>query len=81
MSQRGVERTLGRLVTDPGFREAFFRNAVEAGFRIGAELTQQEMEALLRVPPAALSEFSRCLDDRICRLHIGHELMRQESRQ
>ncbi len=80
MSQRSVERTLGRLVTDPGFRDAFFRNPVEAGLRIGADLTQQEIEALLRVPPDALTAFSGCLDDRICRLHIRHEPIEQESR-
>jgi hypothetical protein len=81
MSQRGVERTLGRLVTDPGFRDAFFENPVEAGLHIGAELSQPEIEALLRVPPDALAAFSGCLDDRICRLHIRHERVRQESRQ
>lgn len=81
MSQRGVERTLGRLVTDPGFREAFFANPVEAGLHIGADLTQHEIQALLRVPPDALAVFSGCLDGRICRLHIRHEHVRQESRQ
>ena len=81
MSQRGVERTLGRLVTDPGFREAFFQHPFEAGLHIGAELTRQEIEALLQVPPDALAEFSGRLDDRICRLHISHERMEQESRQ
>lgn len=80
MSQRGVERTLGRLVTDPGFRDAFFENPVEAGLHIGAELTQQEIEALLRVPPDALAEFSGCLDNRICRMHIRHEHVEQETR-
>jgi hypothetical protein len=81
MSQRSVERTLGRLVTDPGFREAFFRDPIGAGLRIGADLTREEIDALLRVPLAALAEFSVRLDDRICRLHICHEPMEQESRQ
>lgn len=81
MSQRGVERTLGRMVTDPGFREAFFQDPVDAGLRIGAELTPHEIEALLRVPPDALAEFSGCLDDRICRLHIRHEHVTRETRQ
>lgn len=79
MSQRGVERIVGRLVTDPGFREAFFQNPIEAGLRIGADLTRQEIEAVLRVPLDALVQFSGCLDDRICRLHIRHELTEQES--
>jgi hypothetical protein len=80
MSQRGVERTLGRLVTDQGFREDFFHDPVKAGHRIGADLTREEVEALLRVPSAALVEFSGCLDDRICRLHIRHEPIDQEPR-
>jgi hypothetical protein len=80
MSQRGVERIVGRLVTDPGFREAFFRNPVESGLRIGADLTRQEIEALRRISLDALVEFSDCLDDRICRLHIRREPMGQESR-
>lgn len=81
MSQRGVERTLGRLVTDQGFREEFFRDPVKAGLRIGTDLTREEMEALLRVPPAALAELSVRLDDRICRLHICCEPVEQELRQ
>jgi len=81
MSQCSVERTLGRLVTDPGFREAFFRDPGEAGLRIGADLTREEIDALLRVPLGALAEFSVRLDDRICRLHIRHEPMDQESQQ
>ena len=81
MSQRSVERTLGRLVTDPGFREAFFRDPIAAGLRIGADLTREEIDALLRVPLAALAEFSVQLDDRICRLHIRHEPLKQESQQ
>lgn len=81
MSQRGVERTLGRLVTDPAFREKFFRTPMEAGLHIGVELTRQETEALLQVPLDALIAFSGCLDDRICRLYVRHELIEQESRQ
>lgn len=81
MSQRGVERTLGRLVTDQGFRQDFFEDPAAASLRIGADLTREEIDALLRVPLAALSEFSVRLDDRICRLHIRQEPMQQESRQ
>ena len=79
MSQRGVERTLGRLVTDPGFREDFFRDPAAAGLCIGAELSREEIDALLQVPTAALAELSARLDDRICRLHICREPIRQES--
>ncbi len=81
MSQRGVERILGRLVTDPGFREEFFRNPFVAGHRIGVDLTRDEADALLRVPSSALADLSTRLDDRICRLHIGGEPFEQERRQ
>ena len=81
MSQRGVERVLGRMVTDPGFREEFLRDPVMAGLRIGVELTREEMDALMRIPSRALAELSTRLDDRICRLHISHEPIEQELRQ
>ena len=78
MSQRGVERILGRMITDQGFREDFFHDPVMAGFRIGADLTHEEMDALLRIPAAALADLSARLDDRICRLHIRNEPTEQE---
>jgi hypothetical protein len=51
-----------------------------AGFRIGADLTREEMDALLRIPAAALADLSARLDDRICRLHIRNEPIEQELR-
>ena len=78
MSQRGVERTLGKMVTDPGFREQFRSDPAAASLRIGVELTSDETAALLRIPPRALVELSTRLDDRICKLHIGHEPIGQE---
>ena len=80
MSQRGVERILGRMVTDPGFREEFFRDPVMAGLHIGVDLTREEMDALLRIPSGALADLSTRLDDRICRLHIRHEPIERELR-
>lgn len=71
MSQRAVERMLGRLITDEGFRDQFFKNPGVACFSLGAELSQEELEALSRVPPSALAELSTRIDDRICRLHIA----------
>lgn len=73
MSQRGVERTVGKLVTDPDFREEFFRNPEAAGLHIGVELTRDETDALLRIPFPALTEFCARLDDRICKFHISKE--------
>jgi hypothetical protein len=78
MSQRAVERTLGKLVTDQEFREEFLRNPVGACLRIGVDLTRQETDALARIPRAALADLCAQLDDRICRLHIGDEPLAQE---
>jgi hypothetical protein len=70
MSQRDVERTLGRLLTDQGFRDEFFLEPARACLALGIQLTSQEVEALLRVPLPALVSLGARLDDRICRLHI-----------
>ena len=70
MSQPDVERTLGRLLTDPGFRRDFFLNPARACVVLGVRLVPHEVEALLRVPRRVLADFARRLDDRICRLRI-----------
>jgi hypothetical protein len=70
MSQRAVERVLGRLVTDAFFRRAFFRNAPDALLAHAADLTTDELDALRRVPPEALVALEARLDDRICRLCV-----------
>ena len=70
MSQRDVERTLGRLLTDAGFRRHFFLNPARACLELGVQLAAQEVDALLRVSPRRLASLAAQLDDRICRLHI-----------
>ena len=70
MSQRDVERTLGRLLTDEGFREDFFLDPARACLMLGIQLAPHEVEALLRVPRSMLTTLCDRLDDRICRLHI-----------
>jgi len=70
MSQRDVERTLGRLLTDAGFRRDFFQNPARACLELGVQLAAHEIEALLRVPPGRLASLAAQLDDRICRLYI-----------
>ena len=70
MSQRDVERTLGRLLTDQGFRDAFFRDPARTCLVFGLQLASQEAEALFQVPRSALAELAGRIDDRICRLHI-----------
>ncbi len=61
MGQRDVERTLGRVLTDDGFRQDFFVNPARA---------PHELEALLRLSRPRLASFAGELDDRIRRLHI-----------
>ena len=70
MSQRDVERALGRLLTDPGFRREFFRRPARACLEQGLQLAAHEVDALLRVPPRPLASLARHLDDRICRLDM-----------
>jgi hypothetical protein len=68
MSQRDVERTLGRLITDGRFRRDFFRRPDTAVIQVGVTLTPEERAALLGIPMGILTELSARLDDRICRL-------------
>jgi hypothetical protein len=70
MAQRDVERTLGRLLTDEGFREDFFLDPARACLMLGLQVAGHEVEALLRVPRSMLAGLGARLDDRICRLHI-----------
>ena len=80
MSQRVVERAVGKLVTDEGFRNAFFRDPKVASLQAGLELSAEELDALARIPRPALAALSARLDDRICRLHIALEPAHEEQR-
>ena len=80
MSQRIVERAVGKLVTDEGFRNAFFRDPKVACLQAGLELFAEELDALEHIPRPALAALSACLDDRICRLHIALEPAHEEQR-
>jgi hypothetical protein len=78
MSQRDVERTIGRLLTDQPFRNEFFLDPARACLTLGIQLASHELEALLRVPRWMLAILGARLDDRICRLHMqGSEPARQ----
>jgi putative modified peptide len=70
MSQRDVERTLGRLLTDASFRRNFFRDPARACLELGVQLAAHEVDALLRVPTRRLVSLAAQLDDRICRLYV-----------
>jgi hypothetical protein len=70
MSQRDVELTLGRLLTDAGFRRNFFRSPARACLDLGVQLAAHEVDALLGLSPRRLASLAELLDDRICRLDI-----------
>ncbi len=80
MSQRDVERALGKLVTDEGFREEFFGQPDSAALRTGLALSYEELEALLLVPRAALAALCARIDGRICRIHIAGQHPSEEQR-
>lgn len=73
MSQREVERTLGRLLTDEKFREEFFQEPAGACFYAGLGLSEEEIEAVSRVSRLYVEELSADLDGRICRFRIPEE--------
>jgi len=71
MSQRSVERALGKMVTDEAFRREFASNPARASIETGLDLLPEEMDALLRVPHDMLDRLASCLDGRICRLSVS----------
>ena len=62
MTRAALERTLGKLVLDAGFRDAFFRDPLVVSRALGLELTEDERDALWRIPPGALVAFRRYLE-------------------
>jgi hypothetical protein len=80
MSQAGVERILGKLLTDEEFRARFFRQPAIASFAAGIRLSPAELEALRNLSGDALAELSRHLDPRVCRLCLNGEPAPDEAR-
>lgn len=78
MSQQAVEKALGKLVTDEGFREEFFHDPWAASVRAGLELSREELEALVRISRRAVAALAASLSDRICRLHVGGKPAQKE---
>ncbi len=70
MSQHAVERTIGKLVTDPAFRGRFFRDPGAASLCAGLDLSATELDALSRMSPRLLAEVAASLDGRIRRLAV-----------
>lgn len=76
MSQVNVERVIGHLATDEGFRSEFARNpraALGSLIERGYELTAGELEALVTVSPRLLARFAGGIDPRLqkCDLKRG----------
>jgi hypothetical protein len=73
MSQQNVERVIGRMVTDQGFRRRFEKRPFEALFEIvasGVELTTVELQALAGVDAALVARFADALDPRIQKIEL-----------
>lgn len=70
MSQRSVERALGKLITDAVFRREFFTDPARATRAAGLDLLPDELSALMRAPRKMLTALEAKLEDRICRLAI-----------
>jgi len=68
MGQSGVERAIGKLVTDERFRATFGVDAARASLEAGLHLSPGELEALVRIPVSVLEEFASRVDDSIRRL-------------
>lgn len=74
MSQRNVERVIGRLVTDEAFRFEFVRDpdaALRALASRGFELTECELEALRAVDPRMVSFFADSIDPCLQKTDLG----------
>lgn len=68
MSQRNVERILGRLVSDEGFRRRFLADpaaALDEMVGQGGELNPCERRALTAIGRDAVERFAAALDPRI----------------
>ena len=74
MSQRNVERVIGRLATDEAFRRRFAGDRQAALGELiagGVELTRCELVALASLDTRAVGRFADAIDPRIqkCDLH------------
>lgn len=68
VTQLAVERTIGKLATDPRFRARFFSNPAAATWEAGLRLSPGELEALSALSHTAVIRFSESLDPRVSRL-------------
>ena len=76
MSQRNVERVIGRLVTDEGFRRRFAADPSEVlqeMMETGCELTCLEQRAISSIDPEVAARFADAIDPRIQKVHSQGE--------
>ena len=76
MSQRDVEKLLGKILTDDEFRQSFFpvgRHSFEFAAAHGLELTPVERSALSSLRSRAFECLARSLDPRISRSSTAGE--------
>jgi hypothetical protein len=77
MSHENVERVIGRMVTDQGFRRRFAERPFEALFEVvasGVELTTVELQALAGMDSALVARFADSLDPRIQKIELPRRL-------
>ncbi len=71
MSQRSVERVIGRLVTDEAFRRRFAEHpaaALREAIECGAELTSLEMQALVSIDTHLVDQMASTIDPRLLKI-------------
>jgi hypothetical protein len=76
MSQRNVERVIGRLVTDETFRRRFESDPVktlEEMAATGAELTDVEKRALAGLDARILARFADAIDPRLQKICLTED--------
>jgi len=74
MSQRNVEKVIGRLVTDEGFRRRFAADppaAIQQLVDGGVELNLCERRALAALEPERVALFAEALDPCILKVELG----------
>jgi hypothetical protein len=73
MSQRSVERVIGRLVTDEAFRRRFVDQpevVLHESVTCGLELTPCEIQALAAIDVASVQRFAAAIDPRLQKTDI-----------
>ena len=76
MSQRNVERVIGRLVTDEKFRRRFESDPVktlEEMAAAGAELTDVEKRALAGLDARVVARFADAIDPRLQKICLTED--------